>query len=470
MVLNNKTIDEYVNKKDSTSILNWLLNNPSYLNLPWMLAQNKVVPLTIGSEILVDSDDEKIVKELNRWMNTVNLREKLRQICFQMSLLGKSIAFIERKKPTKDYPKGLLMFKVSNETIMSSVAKVDDIDQMAVIYTNTNKSDAPSLQKIIFKQGLMIVEEFANPDEIRAQDINTEVEKGLQRLGKRQVFETNLDFLPFAEFPNRVMPNIIGGNNNTIWSAIPDWFMGRKLIFDIEDNFQKRWSERFKNQTRVMGQFDPEAIKNLINGTSTPEDFAGDFIIESNNQSYMNGTNGITVIQGDPKLEVYHRDKEMLIKTFYESAGYNYFEKDGNYENQTKSIMNYDLDMSTTKMKQSDIKYRLYKILDLVLNDMGLEVYKNGVRNYTIDFQTTSIVDDIRLIDIVERRLAMGTLDRVRAVQMLDKVPKTIAQEYVDLADKDLDKQVERDIETQNKLNKWDDNNNNDNGGGDDDE
>ena len=149
-------------------------------------------------------------------MNAVNLREKLRQICFQMSLLGKSIAFVERKKPTKEFPKGLLMFKVSNETVMSSVAKVDDIDQLAVIYTNTNKSDMPSLQKIIFKQGLMIVEEYANPDEIRAQDVSAEVEKGLQRLGKRQVFETDLNFLPFAEFPNRVMPNILGGNNNTI--------------------------------------------------------------------------------------------------------------------------------------------------------------------------------------------------------------------------------------------------------------
>ncbi|KAK2574679.1 hypothetical protein KPH14_012957 [Odynerus spinipes] len=189
-------------------------------------------------------------------------------------------------------------------------------------------------------------------------------------------------------------------------------------------------------------------------GNSDAEDFIGDLFFQANVQNYMTGTNTLATIQGDPKLEVYHNDKEQTIKTFYESAGYNYFEKDGNYETQTKSIMNYDLDESTTKMKQADILYRLYKIIDLVLEDMGHIVEKDGIRTYSIEFMSTSIVNDIRELDIIDRRLANGTMEPIKAIQLLDKIPKKQAENYLKEIDKRQDQMIEKDIETQNKFNK----------------
>ncbi|KAK2574678.1 hypothetical protein KPH14_012956 [Odynerus spinipes] len=140
----------------------------------------------------------------------------------QMSLFGKSIAYLERKQKSKYYKNGLLMFKIANEVLMSSVAKVDDIDQIAVIYTNSNKSDSASLQRIEFRPGKMIIQNFSNPDNIRAQHLDAKVISELKPISKAQVFKTDLNFMPFQEFPNKVMPNLNGTNNQTVYSSIPD--------------------------------------------------------------------------------------------------------------------------------------------------------------------------------------------------------------------------------------------------------
>lgn len=430
-ILNNRAIDRLVSKADPQSILNWFGNNPSFMHVPILIAQNKAVPLTIGEDILFDSEDLPMLEALNRWADTVRLYEKMKQVVYQMSLWGKSIPYLERKNKTDEFPNGLLMFKLPNMLGMSSVAKVDDVEQMAVLYTNTNRSDSPSLQKITFIPGKMIIQDFANPDSIRAQDVTVEVEKGLQAQGNVQVVENSLDFVPFQEFLNKQVPNLYNVST-TYFASFPDWWFGRKLIFDIEDNLDKKRKERGKNMTRAIGSLDPKIHEKITSGQIEAEDYLGELFFNANTTAYTTGGNDIAIIQGDPKLDVYSNDTNNTLEKIFEMAGYNYYKDDGNYENKTKSIMNYDLDNQTTKTKQKDIKVRLYRMIDLVLKDMGFEPIKNGVRDYEVSFVGTNIIDDIRQLDIIDRRLLNGTLEPVRAIQQLDNVSRATAEEYVE--------------------------------------
>lgn len=218
--------------------------------------------------------------------------------------------------------------------------------------------------------------------------------------------------------------------------------MGRKLLFDIEESLEQKFRERKKNQTRAFGEMDDATVANMKKGmTDGLEEIFGDFMIRSTLGSYNTGGNkAITFIQGDPKLDTYYNDVKNTMSMFYESCGYNYRVDDnsGPYENKTKAITNNDLDDQTTKLKQKELLNGLYKLIDIVLADNGIDFNENGVRNYSINFATTSIVEKVQRMDLIERRVAIGLLSRVEAIQLLDNVSKPIAENKLKEIDEDM--------------------------------
>lgn len=420
---------EFINQqinKSPLDLFNFFCTNGTYLNVPVQLVFNKVVPLTIGSDILFDSENPEIVKALNEWAFNTKLYEKLKLLVSQGSLMGKSIAFLLRQK------KGDLDLYVPQMNYMSSIAKVNEQEKLAVIWTNLNKSDTPSLVKITIGEGKVSIQEFSNPGNLRTQDA-TARESELTPISN-DTYETDVNFFPAFEFVNKRLPDF-GMMNSTYFSGLPDWWTGRKLLFDIEESLEQKFSERKKNQTRIFADLDEGIISDLKKQEQfiDVEDIFGDFIIRSTTSSYKTGGgNQITAVQGDPNFETYHYDINQTIKMFYETCGYNYNEKDDtNYENKTKSIMNNDLDIQTTEIKQKELLEGLYKLIDCVLNDKGLPFQENGVRNYYIKFTSSSIVAKVQKMDLIERRIQLGLMSRVEAVQELDNVPKSVAENKV---------------------------------------
>lgn len=409
--------------KDPVDLFNWFSTRGTYLNVPMELVFNKVIPLTIGSSVLFDSYDDEIVKVLNEWSQKIKLYEKLKLLVSQGSLVGKSIAFLLRQK------NGELDLYVPNFSYMSSIAKVNEVERLAVIWTNLNKSDSPSLVKITIGEGRVVLQTYSNPDNIRVQDAQGH-EGELTPVGS-DTYDLDTAFFPAFEFVNKRVPDF-GIMNTTYFSGLPDWWVGRKLLLDIEESLEQKFSERKKNQTRIFADLDEGIIADIKKQEQMidVEDIFGDFLIRSTTSNYKTGGgNQITAVQGDPKFEAYHYDINKTKKMFYETAGYNYNEKDdAQYENKTKSIMNNDLDIQTTEIKQTELLNGLYRLIDCVLNDKGINFQENGVRNYSVKFVSSSIVAKVQKMELIEQRLQLGLMSRTEAIQELDNVSKTVAE------------------------------------------
>lgn len=415
-------------------LFHWFYSNGTYLNVPIQLVYNKVIPLTLGDEILFDSDNVELVNFLNYWADKTKLYEKCRLLVAQSSIVGKSMAFLLRNGL------GELDLYIPTYPQMSGVAKVNEQEELAVIWTNLNKSDTPSFAKITITKGACAIQEFAATKQLRVQDAST-FEGDLTPRGETKIAKLDTNFFPLFEFVNKRIPDF-GFQNTSYLSGIPDWWLGRKLLFDIEESLEQKFRERKKNQTRAFGEMDDATVANMKKGmTDGLEEIFGDFMIRSTLGSYNTGGNkAITFIQGDPKLDTYYNDVKNTMSMFYESCGYNYRVDDnsGPYENKTKAITNNDLDDQTTKLKQKELLNGLYKLVDIVLADNGIEFNENGVRNYSINFATTSIVEKVQRMDLIERRINIGLLSRVEAIQLLDNVSKPIAENKLKEIDEDM--------------------------------
>lgn len=433
--MNTREIENLM-QQDSSTLFQYFCGNKTYLNVPMQLIMNKVIPLTLGNSILFDSDSEEIVNYLNEWSEKYKLYEKCKLVLAQSSLLGKSMFFLLKNKI------GDLDIYVPDYTMMSSVAKVNEIDKLAVIWTNLNKSDSASLAKITFTEGRCVIEYYSSPEDIRAQDA-TKYEKELTPTGQPIEIELEENFFPVFEYVNKRLPSF-GFKNNTYFSGTPDWWNGRKLLFDIEDALEQKYKERKKNQTRVFGDMSEDVLDDIKKRQKSGQgvdidDFISDFVIRASVNGYnTGGGNDIAVLQGDPKLEAYHSDINQTLNMFFETCGYNRQDKDNaNYENKSKSIMNNDLDIQTTSIKQKELVDGLYRLIDIVLFNKGIEYKKNGVRNYSIKFTSSSIVEKIQKLELLKTRLEMKTISRNEVIRELDNVNKLVAEEKLKEIDED---------------------------------
>jgi hypothetical protein len=121
------------------------------------------------------------------------------------------------------------------------------------------------------------------------------------------------------------------------------------------------------------------------------------------------------VFQGDPKLATYQQEINFIEEQIFNNAGYSPFKTKGqgaeNYENKTASLFADKLDIETTKLKQSKLKFKLYKIFDMVLTYYDLNpINDKGERQYSLSFISINMIDTMTKTDELKKQLEMGII------------------------------------------------------------
>ncbi|WP_424526500.1 hypothetical protein [Spiroplasma endosymbiont of Glossina fuscipes fuscipes] len=418
--------NELINKPEYLSYLETgkykiLQEQKYYIDIPWIIANRKAAPLTIGQGLMFNCDNDDTQDWIEEWYEKNYVYSKLYQNELANSLYGRSVMYL-LKTETDD-----LTIDVAPIGSNVRIAKYFEIEQYAEMWILPAQSDYMWYQRVQFYPRKAKITYYTAKDlEIGVWQTYGELESKLKPVSTME-YDTGIDILPIVEFIN--LPKLVHGTKTTI-DAIPDCLPVFNLIKDIQDNIYYKRIERIINRTHFVGQKD--TTHSLVdNGKGDEELVSADAIITSTVQQYaMTGTTGVGLIHAQQNYTEITIDSDYSMKMIFNGAGYDYDNFTGEtYTNKTQSLMNGKNDIQTTKNKRTLRLPKLYRLFDYIFRDYKKwdnlnddNPNNDNVRPYTIEFIDIDIVDDITQADVIEKRLNNGTITHIEAIHKQDKV------------------------------------------------
>lgn len=425
-----------------------------FSNVPMMIAQ-KSTRLWLGKGFLFNSEDEKVLKYLNKMNMEDKWFEKFYQFGLQNSLIGKCyILLVVNQDGTKS-------IRIPSPSFQSRVAKYNEQEQAAELWFMSEQADSATLTWVTITKDKVTYETFWSKDknqkEIIIGSVRTKVKP--KDLPKTEYSVPNpFGYLPIFEVTNLPVLKLYG--NSSTLNVYPDCYPVWDLIPYYHKSYRQRNVDRELNVTTAFGYFDNATVKEMTeNNPDIIKNPKKDLMVNVGSASYnRNGQGNLTVIQGNFQAENYIKDKDDLGKTIWNGAGYDYEDYAGvNYENKTKSLMNNKHDMETTETKISHYSVYLYRLFDLLLISEGLWNGKDD-RPYSFNFLPIAMTDQLLKAEYISKRVAEGTMSYKKAIAELDEVNLKIAENELKeiikeqkLFGDDDDKKDEKDKENVNK-------------------
>lgn len=402
---------------------NYYLNinkNTWYEDVPRQIA-NKSTKLWLGKGILFESEKKELLDDWNKFYESDYIYLKLAKFGIQNSLLGRCVLLWILNKD------GSITLTVPTPSFMNRVAKINEQEQSAELFYTNNQADNQSLTWVTITSKEIHVEIFNDMNEETI--LGTVHSKNKPNLSPKTTYTFNnpFGFLPIVEVTN--IPNPLLFGQSTTLNGFPDCMPVYQLINDLNENTKQKRKERVLNQTRFFGKLSNEKLLELMIGNTDISEYVKDSFMEVATAGYENGgAGGINFIQGNPKFSEYWNDYNGIKKQIFNGAGYDYDEF-GNkeYTNKTESLFNNKNDMETTEFKITHYKQYLYRMFDLWV------IYKGhwdgkGERPYSFDFIPIAMTDQMQENELINSRLANGTLSQVEAISIYDKVNKLVAE------------------------------------------
>lgn len=416
------------------NIINNLIDENLFIEIPYIIATKKAAPLTIGTGLIFDCETTEIQDFINDWYSKKQVYIKLWQFAVFNSLYGRAIMYLNH---TQDGGLDLVLLK---QITSARVAKLNEIENVAKIYTTPYEDDNNRFFEIDMVQGKTTIKQYVLQEGQSIADLNGGIPKGMQVVNET-FFDTGIDILPIIETTNLPNPS----QANVTVKMFPDTIAVRQLIADVQANIKAKRTERQVNITRFYGVGTPEQIKSFANDPDFNNVVKSGYI-SNGMQGYEKGVNGgIEVMQGDPKFDQYVLDMNNTMKLIFEGSGYNYTDNSNDgYENKTSSIMGQALDVQTTKIKQQYYLDKMYRLFDYVMIFYGKWDGK-GVRPYSMWFKDAHIVDELKMDEYINSRLANQTMSRIEAISRYDQIPENQAIEKL--------KEIEEDVKAMGELN-----------------
>lgn len=398
---------------------------PWYDNIYRRIA-NKRVLLVIGGGLMVDSEEEAVIQELERFIERSELHTKLIKEETITSLYGRAIFMLYR------LANGELDFKLMVPSMMSRVAKISEVEQAADIWAYDKQADNMGLVHITCDRTYIKVEEYGN-DDLLVGEVNTEIKADARP--KTNIYKHGFNRIPLIERLNQPLDNWYG--YTTVWNGIPDAAPIEPMIQRVQNIHKYIGKELQVNRTRLGGAFDANKIRDYSTSSGTRELVDSDSWLSINGQTLdNNGPQGIFVQEAKPQFTSYVE----LLK-YYEKQIFNGLtnpmdidEYDGvNYENATKTMMNNKHDMQTQAYQRAMLISKLYIIFDIFLQDKGLynpDVNKD--RPYILKFKNATMTDKLMVDALMTSRLANGTESFTGAIQEYDGVNSLMAKQKLD--------------------------------------
>lgn len=416
--------EEFINLTQDYS---YWLKGKIYIDIPYILAMKKAAPLTIGKGIIFNGDQKNILDKLVEFYEKNKVYEKLFQNEVQLSLYGRSLLYILTTK-TND-----LTFRIAQPTQNARVAKVDELEQLAEIWSQPYATDSPFIERIQYTKNYVTVETFAvDNKKIAIGSLWSEVEDKLIPV-KKKVYKNDIGIMPFIEMINLPFPNLYG--NSTV-KAIPDTLPVRKMIQDAQETIKIKRKERRLNRSRFVGKLADDILQGLGRNAAN-ELINNDGYIESTNIGYSkeNSSAGTGVVAGTPNMETYVKDLDSTLDLIYKGAGYTWDSFDNSqYTNKTESLMSNKNDMETTFIKQQLRLQQLYKLFDYVLLHYELWDGK-GPRPYTMQFSNSLMVEKLKLIESNVVLLENQIISRSEFRSQVDDISLEQAKELIKQVD-----------------------------------
>lgn len=415
-----------------------------YIDIPWIIANRKAAPLTIGQGLMFNCDNDDTQDWIEEWYEKNYVYSKLFQNELANSLYGRSVMYLLKTET------GDLTIDVAPIGSNVRIAKYSEIEQYAEMWILPAQSDYMWYQKVQFYPRKAKITYYTAKDlEIGIWQTYGELESKLRPVSIME-YDTGIDILPIVEFTN--LPKLVQGTKTTA-DAVPDCLPVFNLIKDVQDNIYYKRIERIINRTHFVGQKNTSPLDD--NGNGDEELVQADALISSTVQRYaMTGTTGVGLIHAQQNYTEITIDSDYSMKMIFNGAGYEYDNFSGNnYTNKTESLMNNKLDIHTTLQKRSLRFPKLYRLFDYIfkhykkwdsLDDNSQN--NDNFRPYTLEFIDISIVNEITQSEVIDRQINNGTITHVRAIHKQEKVTNKKARMMYEEIKKEQKEQLDQEM------------------------
>ncbi|WP_426605487.1 hypothetical protein [Spiroplasma endosymbiont of Glossina fuscipes fuscipes] len=359
--------NELINKPEYLSYLETgkykiLQEQKYYIDIPWIIANRKAAPLTIGQGLMFNCDNDDTQDWIEEWYEKNYVYSKLYQNELANSLYGRSVMYL-LKTETDD-----LTIDVAPIGSNVRIAKYSEIEQYAEMWILPAQSDYMWYQRVQFYPRKAKITYYTAKDlEIGVWQTYGELESKLKPVSTME-YDTGIDILPIVEFIN--LPKLVHGTkaDAIITSTVQQYAMTGTTGVGLIHAQQ--------NYTEITIDSD-YSMKMIFNGAGYDYDnFTGE-TYTNKTQSLMNGKNDIQTTKNKRTLRL-----PKLYRLF-------------------------------------DYIFRDYKKWDNLNDD---NPNNDNVRPYTIEFIDIDIVDDITQADVIDKRLNNGTITHIEAIHKQDKV------------------------------------------------
>lgn len=440
--------------KDKEINVQGFLGKPFYVNFPRIIAE-KNSRLVSGERTIFNAKDDKISKILTNFWDKENGQEKLRKATFNLSLWGKSIMYVWPNEA------GELSLKFVRNPFNSRISKIDEKEQIAIIWDTLQQNDAPIWRKMVVTPTEMRIEFYAQAI-ARVGEVSAEP-RPAERPYNSYSLANLMGFLPFIELENKSIGSMYL-NSTTNINNQPDWINSSDLILKYQEMFRIAMVELKANRTRIAANVTSEKLLDIKSkGGYALEDVYADALIQGQfNTAYGSSSmdSSFQVLEGKPNLDVYTGAMEAVEAQIFNNAGWTPFKSSSNgvYENKTTSLFSDKLDIETTLFKQAILKPKLEKLFDFVLKFNGIDPFeKNGERKYSFDFIQLSMIDRVSKIEEQEKLINMGVVSQAEARAIIFGIPMALAEKQIEqvqkvnMANKKSDLELQGKFETANK-------------------
>ncbi|QED24379.1 hypothetical protein [Spiroplasma citri] len=415
-----------------------------YIDIPWIIANRKAAPLTIGQGLMFNCDNDDTQDWIEEWYEKNYVYSKLFQNELANSLYGRSVMYLLKTET------GDLTIDVAPIGSNVRIAKYSEIEQYAEMWILPAQSDYMWYQKVQFYPRKAKITYYTAKDlEIGIWQTYGELESKLRPVSIME-YDTGIDILPIVEFTN--LPKLVQGTKTTA-DAVPDCLPVFNLIKDVQDNIYYKRIERIINRTHFVGRKNTSPLGD--NGNGDEELVQADALISSTVQQYaMTGTTGVGLVHAQQNYTEITIDSDYSMKMIFNGAGYEYDNFSGNnYTNKTESLMNNKLDIHTTLQKRSLRFPKLYRLFDYIFNHYKKwdslddnSQNNDNFRPYTLEFIDISIVNEITQSEVIDRQIKNGTITHVRAIHKQEKVTNKKARMMYEEIKKEQKEQLEQEM------------------------
>lgn len=248
----------------------------------------------------------------------------------------------------------------------------------------------------------------------------------------------------YEEFAKGVLPIAVWLNkpdftSQTNWESdkLAQNYNCRKLEKLMNQTYNQMFKEMLKNQTRIIGSFTPDEIKQIGNGSGIGW-LLSDFIASTQSLISPNGTSGLEIIQGDPKLSSYLESIKLMWNDYLFHMGISPREDISGAKTSAEISFISERTIETINVKKKIANNVLSNLFNKIL------VLENIIQNENENVVNVEVRENLGNNPMtnyseVNEMISTGLMTRLEGIQRI----YSISKEEAEIKKEEIDKEIE---------------------------